>query len=295
MATLAAAAVLPLVRRRYGVHPVAVTAAVGLAPAALAVLRPRTKGRDAALFALQMWAFTVIHELPYDDPERLRRRLRVRYPIKLDRAIGLGEPPTLRLQRALSRPGRPRLLDTFLTFVHWAWFLEPHAALLWILLTDEPRFARSARQMAAAFNLGCAIYFIVPTAPPWWAAEQGYMGGEVRRTMVEVGERTWGRYWPAMYRSLGGNPWAAMPSLHFGTSLMAAILLAEGDTGRGAAGWAYALVLGFALVYLGEHYVVDLAAGTAIVIAVRKGEPLVAPVADRINAGVQRLERLASG
>jgi membrane-associated phospholipid phosphatase len=295
VATLAAAAVLPLVRRRLKVHPVAVTAAVGLAPAALAVLRPRTKGRDAALFALQMWAFTVVHELPYDNPERLRSRLRIHYPIRLDRLIGLGEPPTVRLQRALSRSGRSGVLDTFLTFVHWAWFVEPHAALLWILLTDEPRFARSARQMAAAFDLGCASYFLVPTAPPWWAGERGHMGGEVRRTMVEVGERTWGRYWPAMYRSLGGNPWAAMPSLHFATSLMAAILLAEGDRGRGAAGWAYALTLGFALVYLGEHYVVDLAAGAAIVIAVRKGEPFVEPIADRVNAGVQRMERIASG
>jgi membrane-associated phospholipid phosphatase len=295
VATLVAAAALPLARKRFKIHPAAVTAAVGLAPAALAVLRPRTKGRDAALFALQMWAFTVVHELPYDDPERLRARLHIRYPIRVDRLIGLGEPPTLRLQRALARPGRSRALDTFLTFVHWAWFVEPHAALTWILATDERRFARSARQMAAVYNLGCAIYFLVPTAPPWWAGEQGYMGGEVRRMMVEVGERTWGRHWPAMYRSLGGNPWAAMPSLHFGTSLMAAILLAEGDRGRGAAGWAYVLTLGFALVYLGEHYVVDLAAGTAIVIAVRKGEPLVAPLAGRIGAGVQRLERIANG
>ena len=34
---------------------------------------------------------------------------------------------------------------------------------------------------------------------------------------------------------------------------------------EGAAGWAYALTLGFALVYLGEHYVIDLIAGAALV------------------------------
>ena len=62
-----------------------------------------------------------------------------------------------------------------------------------------------------------------------------------------------------MYEALGGNPWAAMPSLHFATSVVAADALA--DTGRvaGAVGWGYALTLGFALVYLGEHYVTDLA------------------------------------
>ena len=40
--------------------------------------------------------------------------------------------------------------------------------------------------------------------------------------MVEVGEDTWGSAWPRMYGALGGNPWAAMPSLHFATSLVAA-------------------------------------------------------------------------
>ena len=54
----------------------------------------------------------------------------------------------------------------------------------------------------------------------------------------------------------------------------------------GAAGWAYALTLGFALVYLGEHYVVDLAAGAALVALVRRGEPLAGAAAcSRLSAG----------
>jgi membrane-associated phospholipid phosphatase len=183
--------------------------------------------------------------------------------------------------------------------------------LLWILIRREARFARAARQMAAVYDLGCAIYFAVPTAPPWWAAEQGAVSevigterGEngdgrefppVRRVMVEVGERTWGRAWPRLYASLGGNPWAAMPSLHFATSLLAGILLAESGAPAGTAGWGYALVLGFALVYLGEHYAVDLIAGAGLVSLVRYGEPLVEPLALRISAAVQGLERVANG
>jgi membrane-associated phospholipid phosphatase len=113
--------------------------------------------------------------------------------------------------------------------------------------------------------------------------------------MVEVGEKTWGRAWPALYKSLGGNPWAAMPSLHFATSVLAAILLSETGPLAGAAGWGYALTLGFALVYLGEHYAIDLAAGAALVALVRRGEPLAEPLALRISAAVQRLERVANG
>jgi membrane-associated phospholipid phosphatase len=311
VASLAAAIAVPLVRRRFRLHPTVSIAATAAGPFALAALRPRTKARDAAVFALQMWAFAVVHELPYDSPERLRARLRVRYPIVIDRLLGGGELPNVRLQRAISRPGHVTLLDRILAVVHWAWFFEPHAGLVWILLRDEHRFPQAAGQMAAAFDLGCVIYLALPTAPPWWAAENGYIaeqeGSEseeivaaaapprMRRVMVEVGEGTWGRAWPVLYSSLGGNPWAAMPSLHFATSLLAAILLSETGTLPGVAGWTYAVTLALALVYLGEHYVVDLLAGAGVVVAVRHGERLARPLTERMSSFAQRLEAIANG
>jgi membrane-associated phospholipid phosphatase len=284
-----------MLRRRLRIPPPVTVGACASGPLGLAVLWPRSKKRDVALFALQMWGFTMAHELPFDRPERLRARLRTRYPIVLDRALGAGGLPTVRLQRALARLGRANALDRSLTWVHWLWFIEPYAALVLILVRHNERFPRAARQLAATFNLGCAVYYAVPTAPPWWSSEQGLTGEEVRRVMVEVGEETWGRAWEPMYAALGGNPWAAMPSLHFATSLLAAMLLAEAGPAEGALGWGYALSLGFALVYLGEHYVTDLLAGAALVGAVRRGEPLAEPLVLRVNGLLQRLERIAAG
>ncbi len=294
-AGLVAAFVAPAVRRRLRLPAAATVAATAAGPVALAILRPRTKTRDAALFALQMWAFAVAHELPYDDPARLRRRLRIRYPIAVDRFLGGGRLPNSRLQAALSKPGRTTKLDRLMSAAHWAWFFEPHLCLIWILARRQPHFARSARQMAAVYDLGCAVYFLVPTAPPWWASEEGYTPEEVSRRMLDVGEDVWGRAWPTLYGTLNGNPWAAMPSLHFATSLMAAMLLAETDPRAGAVGWGYALTLGLALVYLGEHYLVDVLAGAALVALVRLGEPVVEPYALRVSAAVQGLERAANG
>lgn len=54
--------------------------------------------------------------------------------------------------------------------------------------------------------------------------------------------------WAPLYGSLAGNPLAAMPSLHFATSIMAAHLLGEAGRVQGAVAWSYALALGFALV-----------------------------------------------
>jgi membrane-associated phospholipid phosphatase len=311
VAVLAASVVVPVMRRRWKVPAAVTTAAVVAGPMSLAVLRRRTHLRDVALFTLQMWGFAMAHELPYDDPEALRRRLRIRYPIRVDRVLGAGELPNVRLQRALSRPGKATNLDRVLSAVHWAWFFQPHASLLYVLARDPDRFPRAARQLAATYDIGCAVYFLVPTAPPWWAAEEGYVdeelgraegttaGGQppqLRRLMVDVGEDVWGpRVWPKLYDSLGGNPWAAMPSLHFATSLMSALLLSESGAAPGAAGWAYAMTLGFALVYLGEHYVTDLIAGAALVVAVRRGEPVAEPAVHGVNRVLQRLERIANG
>ena len=288
---------MPLLRRRYSIPARATFAATAAGPFALAILRPRTKTRDALLFAMQMWAFIMVHELPYDDPEALRRRLKIKYPIRIDRAIGAGRLPNSRLQELLMRPSeRISMLDRALTFAHWAWFFEPHLALIYILARDDRAFVRAARQMAGAFDLGCAIYILVPTAPPWWAAENGYTGDDrIHRRMLDVGEETWGRAWPKLYDSVDGNPWAAMPSLHFGASVLAAMLLSESSPRAGAVGWTYAGTLGLALVYLGEHYVIDLIAGLGLVVGVRLGEPLVEPFALAVSSGVQRLEEIAGG
>jgi membrane-associated phospholipid phosphatase len=213
----------------------------------------------------------------------------------------------------LRAPGRVTALDRVLSIVHWVWFFEPHLSLLFVQARHVDRFPRAARQMAATYDLGCAIYYAVPTAPPWWASEQGYMRppveqipadvaadaaerapAEVRRIMVDVGEGVWGRAWDRMYDLAGGNPWAAMPSLHFATSLMAALLLAEIGPIPGALGVGYAAALAFALVYLGEHYVTDLLAGAALVALVRRGEPVAEPAVAAVNRILQRLERIAA-
>jgi hypothetical protein len=291
---LAAAFVTPLVRTRLRIPPSATVAALAAGPLSIAVLKPRSKARDAALYFVQMWGFIQAHELPYDDPERLERRLKVAYPINFDRMIGGGELPNARLQTALR--GRSKALDKTLTWAHWLWFMEPHTALMWILYRDGEQFPRAARQVAAVYDIGCSIYFAVPTAPPWWAAANGHTGEErVERIMLPIGEETWGRAWPRMYGSLDTNPWAAMPSLHFGSALMTAVVLSDVGVVEGLVGWTYALTLGFALVYLGEHYVGDLLAGAAVVAAVRAGDSHVDPLVQIVNRRLQALEQIANG
>ena len=279
----------PLVRRRLELRPAVVSALSWQAPIALALTRPRTRLRDAGIYALQMWAYIAHYEMPNDDPERLLDRLRVDYPIRGDMVLGRGTAPTIRLQRALGRAGEVRPQDLALAWIHWSWFIVPHGTSAYILVRHHRHFTRSACMMAAVFDLGLVVYWTLPTAPPWWAGNNGNME-PVRRIMVEVGEHFWGRMWRPLYDFLGGNPFAAMPSLHFATSVMAARVLTDVGRGPGILGWTYALSLGFALIYLGEHYVVDLLAGLALAEGVRQLAPVAEQVLLPAARAIQRFE-----
>jgi membrane-associated phospholipid phosphatase len=318
---VAAGIAAPLVRKRMPLPKAATQAIAYAAPLGLSVAMRRSRTRDVAVCGLQMWAYLSAYKSPHDDPDAQEQKTHFRYPIVADRAIGLGELPTVRLQRALARVGPGgaewRSLDKVLVWTHWVWFMVPHGAVAYILLAAPERFPRAAAMTYAVFNAGASIYWVLPTAPPWYAAEGAYEldgvpsvsrapgvaenGGRapereaaaVRRMMVEYGEHFWRDGWGPLYSVLGGNPLAAMPSLHFATSLMAALLLAEVGPLAGAFGIAYASTLGFALVYLGEHYVVDLIAGAALTGTVRWAAPRLAPFTARFARAVGALEAIA--
>jgi membrane-associated phospholipid phosphatase len=187
--------------------------------------------------------------------------------------------------------------ERVLVWCHWLWFFVPHTSLAYILVRAPEKFPGSAARMYAVFDTGAVFYWAIPTAPPWWAAAHGHVReGEVRRMMIEYGEQFWGDNWGALYDVLGGNPLAAMPSLHFATSLMAAHLLSEVGVVAGAVGWTYASLLGLSLVYLGEHYAADLIGGAALTESIRRAAPALTPAARALSRAVQALEtRAAAG
>jgi membrane-associated phospholipid phosphatase len=265
-------------RKRLKVPAPATVVIAGLVPlGAIAATRPRSRTRYIAAGAAYMWLFKVTWEMPFDHKEKLRARVRIDYPIGIDRFLGRGVTPTQRLQRALRTPGKVSLLDMAVTVVYGSWFL-PHLLLGYLLLRDERYVPRAAGRLSAAYHLTTPFYWLVPTAPPWWASEHGdRMDGEVERivravvchvTGIEPPENTEGP----------GNPWGSMPSDHISSAAITAMGLSEVGAVYGIVGWTYVAAAGFAVVYLGEHYLVDVLAGLGVAEIVRRGEPHVAPL-----------------
>lgn len=244
----------------------------------------RSRVRDGLIWAAHMWSYKNAFEVPHDKQQAHRQRTHFDYPIALDRLLGRGLPPGQRLQRALRQRGDLSLLDKAMSFFYWTWEAEPHAVILWLRWRHPDRFTPAVGRLAATFDLTLLGYWAVPTAPPWWASEKlGRMDGEVRRVMAEVADWLKGEPNPTEGdHEMGANPFAAMPSDHFASAAMTAIILSEQGVLLGAVGWSYALVLAFALVYLGEHYVTDELAGLALALAVNRCKGSLARGAQRL-------------
>ena len=264
-------------RKRIGMHP-ALTLILGCAPPlGLAISVPKGRRRYAAVAAGYLHLFKLGWELPYDEPAKLRRRLWIDEPIRFDTVVGLGVPPGLRLQRALRRRGEVTLFDKAVTVVYGSWFL-PHILLTSLAARHEEFVPRAGARLAAAYHLTCPFYFFAPEAPPWWASEkEGRMGGEIERVarlvVCDVLKRP-----PPEEGAAPGNPWGAMPSDHISSAAITAMALSEIGVAHGVVGWLYVAGAAFAVIYLGEHYLMDVLAGLAIAEIVRQAEPLAAPV-----------------
>jgi membrane-associated phospholipid phosphatase len=253
-------------RKKLGLaRPLSTAVAFAAAPL-LAAGFERSRLRDGLVWGAQMWSYKNAFEIPHDAEQKHRDRVHVDYPVAVDRRLGGGVAPGQRLQRSLRRRGRLTPLDKAMSFFYWTWEAEPHVVMTWLRWRRPDSFAAAAGRLAATFDLTLVGYWAVPTSPPWWSSEKlGRMDGDVRRVMAEVAAWLKGESNPTEGdHEMGANPFAAMPSDHFASAAMTAIILSEQGRLLGAIGWAYALTLGFALVYLGEHYVTDELAGLAL-------------------------------
>jgi hypothetical protein len=116
---------------------------------------------------------------------------------------------------------------------------------------------------------GFVTYLLLPVAPPWWAEKYGHASGNLHlRDNGFMGLANFfgfGKDYVYSYNvySIGSNDVAAFPSLHAGYPFLA-FLFARRAFGK--VGWlmlAYTACVWFAIVYLGEHWVVDIIGGVA--------------------------------
>lgn len=188
----------------------------------------------------------------------------------LERWLFNGELPSIRLQVAFYSPLDLKWWDFYFTFVHWSYFLIPHGVAIWLWWRDPGRFRHYLSAMTILLTLGLGLYFAIPSNPPWMAPESVNSPGAptVLRIMEPIARQLGGGLYQAGYEVVGeSNPIAAMPSIHFAITFLL-VCVAAGQRKRWrVAAWLYTLSMGVALVYMGEHYVIDVLAGALVTTA----------------------------
>ena len=254
-----------LIRQTISLEPVVFAPLGGLGVISVFVLARRWKFSWGILLAYIVSMFFFIQLRDAADETGLK--VLTAYVIDWELWMFAGVTPSAWLQARIGGAASdPGVAAVFSAIVHWTWFIFPHAAVLGVWLFARKYAWRVTIIVALTFYLGLALYFTVPTAPPWMAAEQGLISGVVRG-MHAVGPFILGQgfYDWAFEAMAEPNPTAAMPSLHFAASfvVVGVGLLLRSVKVVGVALF-YSAALTFALVYLGEHYIADVIAGAGV-------------------------------
>ncbi len=158
-------------------------ASIGVAGTGLALyLAWRVEaGRWWAAYILGFVAFVYLRALADDTAVAWRYQ----YVIDLDQLLAAGSVPSGWLQQRWYQAGAGGLHDWALFAVYGSYFFVPQLAAILIWRSRRARFPCFVVAMLLAFAAGLLGAFLLPTAPPWLAAEDGYLGG-VQRIAVDL-------------------------------------------------------------------------------------------------------------
>ena len=182
--------------------------------------------------------------------------LQITPQIDAERFLFFGHLPTVVMQNAWYDSGQTHWYDYLAVGAHISHFILPifFAAIVWQHYRHlHVRFMSTFVLLSYA---GFLTFMLMPSAPPWWAAENGYIENVqlVHRTVPGLSR---------IYSELSPNPVAAIPSLHAAFPTLMFLFALE-IWGRRAWPLAlYPLFIWWAIVYSGHHYFVDAIVGAA--------------------------------
>ncbi len=215
-------------------------------------------------YATVWFVFTALRSLA--DETILARTINTQVA-ELERWLFGGKLPTVMLQDRFFDPNHLHWWDYAMTSVHWSYFIVPHVVAVRIWYKNPALFRHFLSAMTLMLAVGLCIYFLIPSNPPWLAPEaiNSPSAPVVYRVMETIGRELGGGLYNATYSVVGeSNPIAAMPSIHMAFTFLLVFPAFHAGRGWFLLALAYSGAMGFSLIYLGEHYFVDVVAGMLI-------------------------------
>ena len=188
----------------------------------------------------------------------------MQYAIEWERKLSGGVVIPVVLQEWRAASEYAPLFDRLFTLVHashFAFFLLFGLAI-WLLRPDE--FRRYATALVLVIYVGLLFYLVVPTVPPWMAAERFGLLPPLEHVVSGI----YNSELPSLQKAFDVNPIAAMPSLHAALPILCALFACSHFGWWALCTVTYAALAVFGILYLGEHYFVDVVAGGLVSIVV---------------------------
>lgn len=186
-------------------------------------------------------------------------------PILWDQAI-FGFLPNVALQHAFYLQGVVHWYDIAAMGLYSVHMGVPLLFAFMIWISDRQNFLKYSGALMLTTYLALVTFMLYPMAPPWLAAEQGLIG--VHKVLFESASVMDFKIFPTLYEFVNSNPVAAMPSLHAAYPVLMIVFAARIWRAKGALlVLAYGAGMWLGLIYLGEHYFIDLLAGSAYAFA----------------------------
>lgn len=192
--------------------------------------------------------------------DNLSGRVNITELIQADRFL-FGEVPTLTLQAMFFNPNNLGLHDYIATIFYFLHFALPltFGYILWII--NRSYFKKFTVAVLLLSYAGWVTYLAYPAAPPWMASNDGYLP-KVYKIMDQTTNLFPDKlHLPTIYQKFNPNPVAAIPSLHAAYPLLVLLLSIYFFGKRGFFFTPYVIGVWFSIVYLGEHYVIDVILG----------------------------------
>jgi hypothetical protein len=179
-------------------------------------------------------------------------------PIDVDRILTGVVVPVWLQQHLPALLSAPAAVLTGEYMLHYA---APLLTALWLWRRHRHRFDGFVATYTLAMVCGFAVYLAFPQTPPWYASEHGLLP-PLHRTIVDVLQSL---HVGGLYAGADPEPFGAMPSLHVTIPVLVAAALISAQTARWRWLWVlYPLTVGFGVLLMAEHYVVDTAAGVVV-------------------------------
>ena len=170
-----------------------------------------------------------------------------------------GRVPSEVLQRHF---GGVHWLVVAATVIYFCHFLFPIAAGMVLWLTSRVQFLRFTAALLAMSFAAFVVFLLLPTAPPWYASQAGLLPG-VHNLVNGALPSAVSPY----YRWLNPDAVAAWPSLHSAYPTLGALALWGISRRTAFITVPWCLAMWFSVIFLGEHYAIDVLGGIAFAVA----------------------------